>query len=41
MPYIEEASTMSMAWSVGARYLQGDYLQPANTEITFPPPAEE
>lgn len=40
MPYIEEASTMSMAWSVGARYLQGDYLQPANTEITFPPPAE-
>lgn len=41
MPYIEEASTMSMAWSVGARYLQGDYLQPASTEIVFPPPAEE
>ncbi|MDO5768495.1 MAG: EAL domain-containing protein [Psychrobacter sp.] len=27
MPYIEEASTMSVAWSVGARYLQGYYLQ--------------
>ena len=27
MPYIEEASTMSQAWSVGARYLQGYYLQ--------------
>lgn len=41
MPYIEEAATMSMAWSVGVRYLQGAYLQPANTEITLPPPAEE
>ncbi|ERL56725.1 EAL domain-containing protein [Psychrobacter aquaticus] len=27
MPYIEDASTMSVAWSVGARYLQGDYLE--------------
>lgn len=27
MPYIEEASTMSVAWSVGARYLQGHYLE--------------
>ncbi len=40
MPYIEEASVMSIAWSVGARYLQGDYLQPASTEIIFPAPAE-
>lgn len=32
MPYIEDAGTMSMAWSVGARYLQGNYLQaPAET----------
>lgn len=28
MPYIEDAQTMSLAWSVGARYLAGDYLQP-------------
>ncbi len=35
MPYIEEASTMSVAWSVGARYLQGDYLQPPANEMTF------
>lgn len=41
MPHIEDAATMSLAWSVGARYLQGDYLQPASSEITFPPPAEE
>lgn len=35
MPYIEEASTMSIAWSVGARYLQGDYLQaPSETIVT-------
>jgi diguanylate cyclase (GGDEF)-like protein/PAS domain S-box-containing protein len=27
MPFIEDASTMSVAWSVGARYLQGYYLQ--------------
>lgn len=27
MPYIEDAATMSVAWSVGARYLQGYYLQ--------------
>ena len=27
MPYIGEASTMSVAWSVGARYLQGYYLE--------------
>lgn len=33
MPYIEEASTMSVAWSVGARYLQGNYLQPASENL--------
>ncbi|WP_201576674.1 EAL domain-containing protein [Psychrobacter immobilis] len=32
MPYIEEAATMSVAWSVGARYLQGYYLEePSST----------
>ena len=32
MPYIEDAATMSVAWSVGARYLQGYYLEaPSNT----------
>lgn len=41
MPNIEEASLMSMGWSVGARYLQGNYLQPSANEIIFPPPAEE
>ncbi len=35
MPYIEDASTMSVAWSVGARYLQGNYLQPPAEEMTF------
>lgn len=31
MPFIEEAATMSVAWSVGARYLQGYYLEePSN-----------
>ncbi len=35
MPYIEEASTMSVAWSVGARYLQGNYLEPPTEEMTF------
>lgn len=27
MPFIEDPATMSAAWTVGARYLQGDYLQ--------------
>ncbi len=27
MPYIEDAATMSIAWSVGARYLQGFYFE--------------
>ena len=27
MPFIEDAATMSVAWSVGARYLQGYYLE--------------
>lgn len=34
MPFIEDAATMSVAWSVGARYLQGYYLQvPAKTMV--------
>jgi len=33
MPYIEDASTMSVAWSVGARYLQGDYLEEPSSTI--------
>lgn len=33
MAYIADAQTMSLAWSVGARYLQGDYLQPATAQI--------
>lgn len=36
MPYIEEAATMSLAWSCGVRYLQGNYLQPAMDAITIP-----
>lgn len=41
MPYIEDAQTMSMAWSIGARFLQGNYLQPADTSLVYAPPAEE
>ena len=33
MPYIEEAATMSIAWSVGARYLQGYYLEEPSSAI--------
>jgi len=33
MPYIEEAATMSVAWSVGARYLQGYYLEEPSQTI--------
>ncbi len=34
MPYIEDAQMMSMSWSVGARFLQGFYLQaPAETLV--------
>lgn len=33
MPYIEDAATMSIAWSVGARYLQGYYLEEASNTI--------
>lgn len=42
MPYIGDAQTMSMAWSIGARYLQGDYLQPSADSMVFaePEPAE-
>ena len=34
MPYIEDAATMSIAWSVGARYLQGYYLEEPSLTIT-------
>lgn len=37
MPYIEDAQTMSMAWSIGARYLQGNYLQPAEETLVYAP----
>lgn len=33
MPYIEDAATMSVAWSVGARYLQGLYLEAPSKTI--------
>ncbi|MGP5011851.1 EAL domain-containing protein [Psychrobacter glacincola] len=33
MPYIEDAATMSVAWSVGARYLQGYYLEEPSSTI--------
>ncbi len=33
MPYIEDAATMSVAWSVGARYLQGFYLESPSNSI--------
>ena len=35
MPYIEEAATMSVAWSVGARYLQGYYLEEPSSSINI------
>ncbi len=40
IPHISDASTMSIAWSVGARFLQGDYLQPATETIMYVPAAE-
>ena len=33
MPYIEDATTMSVSWSVGARYLQGYYLEEPSATI--------
>ncbi len=33
MPYIKDAATMSIAWSVGARYLQGYYLEEPSKTI--------
>ena len=33
MPYIEDAATMSISWSVGARYLQGYYLEEPSSTI--------
>ena len=35
MPYIEDAATMSVSWSVGARYLQGDYLEKPSHSINI------
>ncbi|GAA0310341.1 EAL domain-containing protein [Psychrobacter aestuarii] len=35
MPYIEDAATMSVSWSVGARYLQGYYLEAPSTSMHF------
>lgn len=35
MPYIQDGQAMSTAWSVGVRYLQGDYLQPATKEMVY------
>jgi diguanylate cyclase (GGDEF)-like protein len=35
MPYIEEAATMSVSWSVGARYLQGYYLEEPSKVMTI------
>lgn len=35
MPYIEDASTMSVAWSLGARFLQGNYIQPADSALVY------
>lgn len=40
MPYIEDPSTMSTAWSIGVKFLQGNYLQPADSQIVYAPPAE-
>lgn len=33
MPYIEDAATMSVSWSLGARYLQGYYLEEPSASI--------
>lgn len=41
MPYIEDAQTMSMAWSIGARYLQGNYLQAPSESLTFAEQTEQ
>ncbi|MDO4250005.1 MAG: EAL domain-containing protein [Moraxella sp.] len=41
MPYIGDAQTMSLAWSIGARYLQGDYLQAPAANIIFTEAAAE
>lgn len=35
IPYIEEAATMSASWSVGARYLQGYYLEEPSKIMTI------
>ena len=33
MPFVEDPATMSTAWTVGARYLQGDYLQAPSPDM--------
>lgn len=33
MPYIKDAATMSVAWSVGAHYLQGNYLEAPSSKV--------
>ncbi|MDO5651556.1 MAG: EAL domain-containing protein [Moraxella sp.] len=35
MPYIDNAQAMSTAWSMGVRYVQGDYLQPSAESIVY------
>ena len=35
IPYIEEAATMSVSWGVGARYLQGYYLEEPSKIMTI------
>ena len=35
MAFIENPAIMSTAWTVGARYLQGDYLQAPSLEMTI------
>ena len=35
IPYIEEAATMSVSWGVGARYLQGYYLEEPSKFMTI------
>ncbi len=35
MPYIEDAATMSVSWSIGARYLQGYYLEEPSQTINI------
>lgn len=40
MPCINDAPMMSQGWSVGARFLQGDYIMPPNKQIVYAETAE-